>query len=265
MSTMDDTILCLFASLPVQGPGSDQDTVAVLDLVRSLLPPAPSIVDFGCGTGRSTIALAQALPGACVRAIDLVPLFVDRLRDEAERQGLAGCIRAEVGDMLTAPIEPDTLDLIWSEGAAYATGFETALRAWRPLLRADGLCVLSECEWLTAARPIEAVEFWQEGYPSMGDRAENVRRAEAAGYAVLHRHVLSEAGWSSYYDALSQALAEDRGGTIDPAFLRAMTREIAVKRASEASFGYTFYVLQARRDMDCREATETPARPVPRP
>lgn len=246
MSGLGDDVLRLFADLPRQGPGSDRDTIAVLDLVRPHLPAEPRVADFGCGTGRSTLILATELGRSTVHAIDAVPLFVDRLRQEAGRRGLAGRLRPVVADMLAPPLEPGTVDLVWSEGAAYAAGFETALRAWRPLLRAQGFCVLSECEWFSEERPANVAAFWRETYPDMGDRARNTRRAEDAGYDVVSIRPLSEEGWSTYYEGLSRALAQTDRATIDPAFRDGILREIEVRREGEGSFGYTFYVLRRR-------------------
>lgn len=243
---MNDPVLQLFADLPLQGPGSDGDSIAALDLIRADLPAAPVVADLGCGTGRSALTLARQLPLATVEAIDAVPLFIDRLRERAERQGLAHHIRARTADMLMPPIAPASLDLIWSEGAAYAVELENALRAWQPLLRPGGLCVLSECEWTSSDRPASVERFWRQAYPTMGDRAENSMRAEKAGFRLLHHRLLSPEGWSLYYDALRDALAGPAGTGIDRAFHEAISAEIAVRATGQDSFGYAFYILQRR-------------------
>src|SRR5262245_9271334 len=61
---MDEAILRLFAGLPLQGPGADPETIRVLRSVMSDLPARPVVADFGCGTGRSSLALAAALQEA---------------------------------------------------------------------------------------------------------------------------------------------------------------------------------------------------------
>lgn len=241
---MDATIVEIFAGLPSQGPGTDRDTRDLLDRVRAGLPAEPRIADLGCGTGRSTLALARALSRATITAVDLLPAFIDVLKRDVAHLGLGPRVRPEVGDMLSPGNAPGSLDLIWSEGAAYAVGFEAALRAWRPLLRSEGRCVVSECEWLSEDRPEQVAAFWREGYPAMGDRRENTRRAEAAGFEVLDARVLSEDGWSTYHDALVGA-AEARRNEV-PSFADHVQREVAVRRMGEDSFGYTFYVLQPR-------------------
>lgn len=242
---MDDVIFRLFASLAQQGPGSPEDSMAVLQLIRSALPPAPQIADFGCGTGRSSLALAKALPDAGITAIDAVPVFVLKLQQTLEKTGLASNIRPLAGEMLASGIQPAGLDLVWSEGAAYAVGFETALRAWKPLLRTGGFAVVSECEWLSKQRSPDAVAFWRASYPQMGDCQSNTIIAENAGFQVMATHVLSDRGWQLYYDALGEALQGKDGQRAAPEFVRGVEAEIALWQACRGSYGYRFYVLRA--------------------
>ena len=53
-----------------------------------------------------------------------------------------------------------SVNLIWSEGAAYILGLEESLRRWRPLLASEGLMAVTECTWLTDNPPEEAKAFW---------------------------------------------------------------------------------------------------------
>lgn len=140
---MSDPFFQFFSTLPLQGPGSTEDTLRVLNSITATLPINPSIADFGCGTGRSTLVLARSLPDAIITAVDKAPLFIDVLRDQVDRLGLGQRVRPVVGDMLAPSFEPGTLNLVWSEGAAYSVGLEAALRAWRPLLHGEARCVLS--------------------------------------------------------------------------------------------------------------------------
>lgn len=244
---MDEAILRLFSKLPLQGPGSDLATVRVLRSVVNDLSPKPSIADFGCGTGRSSLALAEALQGATITAADATPMFIDVLRERVNQLGLSGRVQPVVGDMLTPQFDAGTLDLVWSEGAAYAVGLAAALQAWQPLLHDDGRCVVSECEWLSDDRPPSVVTFWRENYPGMADRDENIRRAHAAGFEVIGTRVLSDSGWDDYYGALTSALATTPAGTIPPWFAAGIAQEIEIRRQGQHCFGYVFYVLRPRR------------------
>ena len=72
-----------------QGPGGDEETFRALKLAR-LDPAAPmSIADIGCGTGASTLVLANELPNAKICAVDLFPEFLETLMDKARDAGCA--------------------------------------------------------------------------------------------------------------------------------------------------------------------------------
>jgi serine/threonine-protein kinase HipA len=235
-----------YAALPLQGPGTERETLAMLDRVRPALPPDSRIVDFGCGTGRSSLALARALSEASVLAVDAAPPFIRILQDRIAAEGLGERVEARVGDMAAPSLSPGSVDLVWSEAAAYSVGFENALRTWRPLLGDGGRCVVSECEWLTDSRPAEIAAFWEDGYPEMGDRAMNERRARDAGYDVLHRHVLSDEAWDDYYGAIDRTLADGWAETLGAATAAAFADEADLWRRSAGSYGYSFYVLAPR-------------------
>jgi len=56
-------------------------------LRRYALPPAPRILDAGCGTGEATWRLADAFPGATVLGVDILDASLDRARQKAVRFG----------------------------------------------------------------------------------------------------------------------------------------------------------------------------------
>lgn len=94
---------------------------------------------------------------------------------------------------------------------------------------------------------MEVAAFWSENYPAMGDRDENVRRAQAAGYDVLGTHVLSDEGWDGYYGAITSALASMPAGALPAWFTDGMAREMETRKQAKDCFGYVFYVLQPRK------------------
>jgi len=149
-------------------------------------------------------------------------------------------------------VPPDSVDLVWSEGAAYILGFGEALRRWRKLLASDGLLAVTECTWLTEDRPEEAQLFWQLNYPTMGSISQNFRKAEGLGLEVLDSFPLPEsAWWEEYYNPLLDRIALLRptasGELI--ALLDETEREIDLYRKHGHSYGYVFYILRATRTM----------------
>lgn len=249
---MDEAIAALVAlhdGAPRQGPGD----VAVLDRMIAALGFAPGAgplraADLGCGSGATALHLAEAY-GAEVLAVDLAAPFLARLAARlAEAPPASGAVSPHPGDMLAPPVAPGALDLIVSEGAAYAVGFAAAMQAWRPLVRAGGGLVVSECVWFGARRPPKAAAFWAEAYPEMGSVADAVARAEAGGWRLKAAERLSpEAWWTSYYDPLAarcDALEPGADGALK-AVIAETRAEMALFRATSADWGYVCLALDA--------------------
>ena len=151
--------------LPQQAPGSADTTRHLLSCCGPL-PTSPAVADLGCGPGRSTLVLAEALPRASVTSVDLHQPFLDDLAVAASAAGVADrieCVRASMADL---PFDDAAFDLIWSEGSIYLIGAEAGLRAWRRLLRPGGLVVITEATWFTDSPSPAATAFWAD-YPAM--------------------------------------------------------------------------------------------------
>lgn len=235
----------LFRGLERKGPG---DAGFTRDLLRSL-PPLPRegrIADLGCGSGAGTLLLAERYRRE-VLAVDTAETFLEELAERAARAGLGHLITPVRADMGGLDWPPASIALLWSEGAAYVLGFEEALRAWRPLVAPGGLAVVSEMSWFTSERPGPAAGFWRAAYPSMGDEAENVRRAERAGFELLEaRRLPYAAWWGNFYDPLRARMKTLEGSALHEAVLRETEEEIALFERYGDHYGYTFYVMRAR-------------------
>ncbi|HLT35917.1 MAG TPA: class I SAM-dependent methyltransferase, partial [Enhygromyxa sp.] len=94
----------LYGALPRQGPGSTAASLAMLELVPGL-PTSPRIIDAGCGSGSSTLVLAEALPSASILAIDVLDILLDRLRTALADSSLEARVevRRESMDELREP------------------------------------------------------------------------------------------------------------------------------------------------------------------
>lgn len=236
-----DAFLELFTGLPRLGPGSDASTRRALTLAGEL-PARPRILDIGAGTGRAALILAKET-GGHVTAVDLHPPFLEELAAEAEKCGLSVETRIESMDQLSDA--DGTYDLIWSEGAAYLMGLESALAEWRPLLKKGGKIALTEAAWLTKTRPVQAMQFWGNAYPDMDDAQANWKAFRRQGFEPVDSFTLPSEDWTAeYYDVLEQRMDErtDLAGTDA---VEATRREIDVFRRFGDSYGYVFYVARA--------------------
>lgn len=240
-----DSLIELHRDLPRQGPGDDAFSRAVLARLPSL-PATPRIADIGCGSGAAALMLAEQYR-VRVRALDFCRVFLDELEAEAAARGLGELVEPVEGDMGAIDWPDGSLDLLWSEGAAYILGFADALERWRPLLAPGGLAVISELSWFSDHRPEDAVEFWLANYPGMASEQENAAAAARLGYEVLAiRRLPADAWWRNYYEPLRRRIDALRA-TADPAMqavIREMEAEMALFERRAESYGYTFFVLR---------------------
>lgn len=228
------------SGLPREGPGSDKSTSQAIALLRPL-PSNPRILDVGCGPGRQSLVLARQL-GGLVTAIDIHQPYLDRLRRDADDQGLA--VETENLSMRALPFPPASFDLIWAEGSAYIIGLQESLRNWHPLLRAGGQAALTELTWLTPDPPAEAARFWAEAYPAMSTVEQNVHKIQSAGYHVRHHFALPESDWwEEYLRPLQARMERLRDDTALATVLEQTRREMDAVSRWGSTFGYVFYIF----------------------
>lgn len=226
-----------------KGPGDADFSRNILSNLAPL-PLKPRIADLGCGSGAGALLLA-AYYQSIVRAVDSSAIFIDELKAHAKQLGLEDLIIPIHGDMAKLDWSVGSVDLLWSEGAAYNLGFEQALRIWRPLLTNNGCAVISEMSWFTEKAPAPAVDYWQKAYPMMGTEAENVDRAHQSGFSVISTHRLpSQAWWVNYYEPLRERMQQIEITPTTQLVIRETEEEIKLFEEFSDSYGYTFYVLQ---------------------
>ncbi len=238
-----EALIELHRGIGREGPGDAMCSRQILAELPTL-PPKPRIVDLGCGTGAGALLLTEHF-GVPVTAVDFAQPFLDEMMEKARARGLAGRIRPLACDFADLPLEPGSVDLLWSEGAAYNLTFAGALEKWRPLLAPNGVAVISEISWFTNDIPDAPRRYWQEGYPAIADETENTARAEAAGLNVLGTHRLpAQAWWDNYYNPLIERIAaiSDPDSTMRAVIAETQT-EIDLFRRYSQHYGYTFYVL----------------------
>ena len=182
-------------------------------------------------------------------AVDVHQPFLDELVRRARAAGFAENIHPLRASMDALPFEPESFDLVWSEGAIYIMGFERGLRAWRPFVRRGGCVVVSELSWLVDDPPVPARDFWEEAYPAMRPVAENLRTVERCGYELVADFVLPKSAWlDDYYAPLMRRIdAFEHEHANDPAALRFLAderREIELFHTHGDTYGYIFYLMR---------------------
>ena len=145
-------------------------------LFRETEPPAPGrILDLGCGYGLIGLAVAAAVPGSDVTAVDVNERAVLLANENAEALGLEGRFIACLPDAVAADA---TYDEIWSNPPIRIgkEALHELLLTWLPRLAPGGRAVMVVGKNLGA----DSLQRWlgEQGYPT-------VRLASAKGFRVL--------------------------------------------------------------------------------
>ena len=231
-----------------QGPGGELESTRAIALAGIDRSAPVKIADIGCGTGASTLVLAQSL-NAHITAIDSSADFIEELETRADSFGLSDRITSLVCSMDNLPFSKGELDVMWAEGSIYNMGFETGINNWRQFLKPGGLLVVSEITWLSSSRPLEIQQYWETAYPEIGTASEKLNTLERNGYSPMAYFTLPESCWlDNYYRPLQHRFTDflDRheGSEEARALLRIEEEEIALYERYKAYYSYGMYIAR---------------------
>jgi ubiquinone/menaquinone biosynthesis C-methylase UbiE len=190
--------------------------------------------------------LAQNLHGSIV-GLDQIPDFIDVLNSNALRQGLQNRVKGTVGSMEHLPFQKDEFDLIWSEGAIDAIGFEKGLTHWNRFLKINGyVCVTCPC-WFTDEHPAEVKKFWSDAGSGLDTIEHNILTMQRAGYAPIAVFALPEECWTDNYfapraekeQALLSRYSENKAVEN---YVENDKYEVELYSKYKQHYGYTFYI-----------------------
>lgn len=231
-----------------QGPGGDDETRLAIRLSGLSEAKDLRIADIGCGTGASTLVLAQTLD-ATVTAVDFLPDFLHQLERTAASHALGERIEPCVAAMDALPFEAHAFDAIWSEGAIYNMGFANGVRAWRRFLKPGGILAVSELTWLTQDRPQALEQYWMAEYGEVDLASAKLAILEAHGFSPIGYFPLPERCWLDHYYRPLQArfadfLARHDHAAAATAVVAAEAQEIALYERHRAYVSYGYYIAK---------------------
>ncbi|MAU40330.1 MAG: SAM-dependent methyltransferase [Kordiimonas sp.] len=243
-----DLLIDLHKAEERQGPGGETETLQALQLSGLMEKAGPlQIADIGCGTGASTLLLAEYLK-ADITAVDLFPAFLERLKERAKAAHIQGHITPLLCSMESLPFAPCSLDAIWSEGAIYNMGFAAGIAAFKPFLKQGGILAVSEITWLTNQRPPALTQYWDSEYPEIATAAEKIRILENEGFIIKGYFPLPESCWRNNYYAPLQSRFNDFLTAHDTPDARAIVLaeqdEIKLYEQYCQYYSYGFYIAQ---------------------
>lgn len=228
--------------LPRQGPGSEETTNTLFGAIEHPEKIQRGI-DMGCGTGRSTIWLAQH--GINMVAIDTSQPFLDTLRVNAARAGVADRIDTNNMSIDAVSYPNESFDLVWSEGAAYFIGWAHALTSWKRLLKLDGYLIVTDMFWTTDSPSPELADFFKDDNVLTLDQGAEI--AGQSGYRVIKTYIQPDSDWFAEYYAALHERAEKFSAQTNPKLREAGNRakqEIAIRRKYNTEYQHVGFVLQ---------------------
>ncbi len=241
-----EALIQLHVGLKRQGPGDADFSDDILNQFTEL-PPNPRIADLGCGAGAGTLMLAKKYRTK-VKAVDFSKDFLDQMMQQAREEGLADFIEPIECDMGNLNWELESIDLLWSEGAAYTITFEGALKAWRPLMAKNGIAVISEMSYFSENSSENVTQMMQNIYPGIKTESENIELIQNSGFEVLEtRRLPSKAWWGNYYDPLHENIAalKNSGDEMMQLVIKDTENEMELFKKHHENYGYTFYMMRA--------------------
>lgn len=231
-----------------QGPGSDTETNLAIGLSGLTKLNNLKIADIGCGTGASTLLLAQKLD-AQITAVDLFPEFLNILQKRAYNIGVADKIQTLSCSMDKLPFEDNSYDAVWSEGAIYNMGFEKGIAYLKRFIKPSGILAVSELTWLTSGRPGEITSHWKREYPEVSTTSAKIKILEDNGFVTVGYFPLPVNCWiENYYNPLQRRfevfLEQHQHNDQAHAIIDAEEKEIALYKRYQDYYSYGFYIAR---------------------
>lgn len=243
-----DLLIDLHKANKRQGPGGDEQTIQALQLAGLTDSSDPlKIADIGCGTGDSTLTLADHL-NAEITAVDLFQDFLDVLSEEAGKRGVSNKIKTLAVSMEELPFEEASLDVIWAEGAIYNMGFAKGVEYFKRFLKPGGILAASEITWLTNERPVEIQHHWDAEYPEIATASDKIKVLEEHSFVLKGYFPLPESCWiENYYTPLENTFdgfIAKHDSDDARAIVEAEKAEIALYKKHQNYYSYGFYIAE---------------------
>ncbi|MCG6348446.1 methyltransferase domain-containing protein [Vibrio fluvialis] len=234
--------MTIFATLERWGPGSHKDSLKAISLMAP--QTMADILDIGCGTGTSTLLLADN-SSAHITAVDNEPIAIEQLNKKIQNAQLHERISPVCASMTELPFQAKSFDAIWAEGCVYIMGMENALKQWKSLLKDNGVLMVSDLVWLTDSPDEETKQYWLADYPDIQSIPNRLALFKKHGYDVIEHFSLGVDAWQNYWQPLQDRVKELQAVMPASQALLDINKEISIYEQSAAKdFTYQYFILK---------------------
>ncbi|WP_394167492.1 MerR family transcriptional regulator [Photobacterium piscicola] len=234
--------MTIFTPLEQWAPGSKQDTLHAISLMPN--QQMRRILEIGSGKGGSTVLLANNTK-AHITAVDNEPVAIEQLHQKIKDSQLDDRISPVCASMTALPFEAKSFDAIWAESCVYIMGMENALKQWKPLLKDDGILVVSDLVWLTDTPNDEVKQFWLSNYPDIQTIPARLKLFQTQGYDVIDHFSLGLNAWENYWLPLKARVEALQPTMPTSQALLDVEQEIGIYETSVAKdFTYHYFIVK---------------------
>lgn len=242
---MNQYFLEAFEGLDRLSPGSRGSTL--MGIVSIPRDEEVNILEIGCGTGNTSILMAETLPKARIIATDSNQEYIRHLSKKATEQNLQ--IQGMVMPMEKLEFPSGQFDAIVAEGAIYIGGFEKSLEKWKGYLAEGGQMIFNDLCWLKHHVPNEIKDYWNENYPDIQTVDTRKKQVESLGYELISLRTQPNEDWIlNYYKPLYGNLVKMSEKYKDNSEAQEVIRKIDEEMVMYSKYAHFYgYVMFALR------------------
>ncbi len=190
----------------------------------------PRLLDLGCGSGLTTIELAN-LSNGDITGIDIDQTLLNQLNEKIKLRNLTYRIVTIRMDILKNDFLNNYFDLIWEEGVVHLIGFKESFKACNRILKFGGFLVLAQ---------------------SIKLMNKNQDLITKCGFELIKQlNWAKGCWWTNYYAPLEKKIKEIREGKENSHILKNInTIEAEIKwiKANPNDSDCAHYILQKKRN-----------------
>ncbi|MFJ6217418.1 SAM-dependent methyltransferase [Streptomyces sp. NPDC092296] len=190
---------------PVAAPLSDESVRRLLD--RAVVNGDERALDLGCGEAQWLLRALERHPRMLAEGVDIDVATLDRVRDLAERRGVAD--RLALHHMPAAEFtSARSFDVVLCVGSTHAYGgLLPTLGAVREHLAPGGRVLVGDAFWERVPDRAALDELGAEP-ADWDDLAGTVDRVAAAGWTPVYAHTSTAGEWDDYEWSWTGSLAQ---------------------------------------------------------